>query len=84
MAGRKFQNGNIAWSGWAALSLFLAGTPAPAQESSLTLDPYQTELGDAELSLGGVASGAVFDGNLKGQPAASGAVEGDAPAAPRL
>ena len=75
MAGRKFQNGNIVWTGWAALSLFLAGTPALAQESGLTLDPYQAELGNAELSVGGMAGGAVFDGNLKGQPAAVGRAE---------
>ncbi|HUO02065.1 MAG TPA: hypothetical protein VMU31_04745 [Rhizomicrobium sp.] len=80
MAGRKFQNGNICRAGGAALSLFLAGTPAFAQDSSLTLDPYQTDLGEAQLSLGGVAGGSVFDGNLKGQPAASGVVK----AMPRL
>jgi len=80
MAGRKFQIGNPGGTGWVALSLFLTGTPALAQESGLTLDPYQAELGNAELAVGGTASGAVFDGNLKGQPAASGVLK----AMPRL
>src|ERR1700761_3030209 len=80
MAGHKVQNGNPGWVGWAALGLFLTGTPATAQESGLTFDPYQAELGNAELSVGGTASGAVFDGNLKGQPAASGVLK----AMPRL
>jgi hypothetical protein len=80
MAERKFQNGNPVWAGGAALSLFLAGTPALAQESRLTFDPYETELGNAQLSLGGMAGGALFDGNLKGQPAASGVLK----AIPRL
>ena len=62
------------------MSLLLAGTPALAQESRLTFDPYETELGAAQLTLGGMASGAVFDGNLKGQPAASGVLK----AMPRL
>ena len=83
MAGRTFQKGNGRGIGWAALTpflaLFFAGT-ADAQESSLSLEPYETPVGDAQLSLGGVASNALFDGNLKGQPAASGALK----AMPRL
>jgi hypothetical protein len=80
MAGRKFQKGNAARAGWAALGLFLAASPAVAQESSLTLDPYQASVGDADLTLGGMAGGAVLDGDLKGQPAASGVIK----AMPRL
>lgn len=80
MAGRKFQNGNAAGFAWAGLCLMLAGTPAAAQESGLTLEPYDVTLGDAQLTLGGMASGAVFDGNLEGQPAASGVLK----AMPRL
>ena len=80
MPGRKFQKGNPVWTGGVALSLLLVGTPALAQESVLTFDPYETELGNAQLSLGGMAGGAVFDGNLKGQPAATGVLK----AMPRL
>jgi len=80
MAGRKFRKSSGKDIGWAALILFLAGTPATAQESGLTLEPYEASVGDAQLSLGGVAGGAVFDGDLKGQPAASGALK----AMPRL
>ena len=80
MAGRKFQKGNPVWAGGVAWSLLLTGTPALAQESTLTFDPYETELGNAQLSLGGMAGGAVFDGNLKGQPVASGVLK----AMPRL
>jgi hypothetical protein len=80
MAGRKFQNGNAGGIGGAALSLFLAGTPALAQDGGLSLEPYQASVGDAQLSLGGAASGALFDSDLKGQPAASGALK----AMPRL
>ena len=80
MAGRKFQKGNIAGAAAAAFSAFLAGTPALAQDTGLTLDPYQTDMGEAQLSLGGVAGGSLFDGNLKSQPAASGVVK----AMPRL
>lgn len=80
MTGRKFQKSNPVWAAGTALSLFLAGTPALAQERGLTFDPYETELGNAQLSLGGMAGGAMFDGNLKGQPAASGVLK----ATPRL
>lgn len=83
MAGRTFQNGNGRGIGWAALTpflaLFFAGTAA-AQESSLSLERYQAPIGDAQLSLGGAASGALFDSDLKGQPAASGVLK----AMPRL
>jgi len=80
MAGRKFQKGNRAGLGWAALGLFLAGTPAIAQDNHLIFDPFETTLGDAQFSFGGAASGALFDTNLKGQQAASGALK----AMPRL
>lgn len=79
MAGRKFQKGNIAWIAAAALSPLLAGTPALAQIGA-TLEPYGTAVEDAQLSVGGMASGALFDGNLKGQSWASGALK----ATPRL
>lgn len=80
MVGRKFQKGNGARLGWALLGLALGGTPAAAQDSGPTLAPYQTDLGNAQFSVGGTAGGAVFDSNLKGQPAASGALK----AMPRL
>ena len=66
--------------GWAALGLVLAGTQAFAQGSGLTLDPFETVIGNAQLSLGGAASAALFDTNLKSQRAASGALK----AMPRL
>jgi hypothetical protein len=81
MSGRGFQKRNAGGFGGAALVLLLAGTPAVAQDGeSLSLQPYQASLGDAQLSVGGTASGALFDTDLKGQPAASGAVK----AMPRL
>jgi hypothetical protein len=74
MSGLGFQIGNYAAG--AALVLLLAGTSVAAQDSdSLALAPYQAAIGDAQLSLGGTASGAVFDTNLNGQPVASGAAK---------
>jgi len=75
MAGRKFQKGNLSRAATTALYLFLVVTPALAAESDLTLDPYEMAIGNAQLSVGGMAAGALFDGNLKGQPAASGALK---------
>lgn len=62
------------------MSVFLAGTPAFAQPDGLSLDPYGTMVGNAQLSVGGLAGGTLFDGNLKRQPIASGVVK----AMPRL
>jgi hypothetical protein len=60
----------------AALLLLLAGGPAAAQDAdNLTLQPFQRDIGDAQISLGGTASGAVFDSDLKRQPAASGSAK---------
>ncbi len=60
----------------AALLLLLAAGPAWAQDDQgFTLSPYETFIGDAGLSVGGEASGALFDGNLKRQPAATGAAK---------
>jgi hypothetical protein len=74
MSGRGFQKSNGA--GVAALFLLLAGGPAAAQDTdNLTLQPFQRDIGHAQLSVGGLASGAVFDSDLKRQPAASGAVK---------
>src|SRR6185437_9758449 len=63
-------------AGVAALILLLAGGPTAAQDAdNLTLQPFQRDIGDAQLSLGGTASGAVFDSDLKGQPGASGSAK---------
>lgn len=80
MAGRKFQNGNIGWIAATALSLFLPGTAAFAQTGLPTVEPYGVAVGNAQLSVGGVVGGTLFDGNLKGQPVASGVLK----AMPRL
>jgi hypothetical protein len=80
MAGRKFQNGNIGGAAAVALSLFLPGSPALAEADIPSVEPYGTAIGSAQLSVGGMAGGTLFDGNLKGQPAASGVVK----AMPRL
>ncbi len=70
--------------GWAALGLVLAGTQAFAQGSGLTLDPFETVIGNAQLSLGGAASG----GPVRHQPekpaGGVGRAQGDAPAPSRL
>ena len=73
MSGLGFQKSNALGWGGAVLAWFLAGTPAMAQDGdSLALSPFQVPIGEAQLSVGGTASGAVFDSNLKRQPAASG------------
>ena len=72
MTRRGFQKSN----GLAALTLVLAASPALAQEAdSLTLSPFQLPVGDAQLTVGGAASGALFDNSLDGQPWASGAAK---------
>ena len=72
MSRRGFQKSN----GLAALALVLAGYPAMAQDSdSLTLSPLQLPVGDAQLSVGGTASGALFDNSLDGQPWSSGSAK---------
>jgi hypothetical protein len=76
MSGPEFQISNALGRGGAVLALFLATVPAAAQDSdSLALSPFQAPIGDAELSVGGTAGGAVFDSNLKRQPAASGSAK---------
>ena len=72
MRGAGFQKSN--WG--AALALVLASSPAMAQDSdSLALSPFQAPLGDAQLSVGGTASGALFDNSITAQPWASGAAK---------
>ena len=74
MSGPGCQKGNRA--GGVALALLMVASPAAAQDSdNLSLSPVQLSVGDAELSMGGVASGAVFDSSPKGQPWASGAAK---------
>ena len=76
MSGPGFQKSNALGWGGAVLAWFLAGTPAIAQDGdSLALSPFQAPIGDAQLSVGAAASGAVFDSNLKRQPAASGSAK---------
>lgn len=78
MSRLGFQKSNDRALGVAGLALILAalvpGGPAAAQEIP-TLSQFQLPVGDAELSVGGTASGAVFDSNLKRQPAASGSAK---------
>jgi hypothetical protein len=71
-----FQKSNArAWGG-AGLALILGafGGPAAAQEVP-ALSQFQLPVGNSELSVGGSASGAAFDSNLKRQPAASGSAK---------
>jgi hypothetical protein len=76
MSGAGFPKSNAPGWGGAILALLLAGTPAAAQDGDgLALSPFQVPIGDAQLSVGGTASGAVFDSNLKRQPAASGSAK---------
>lgn len=78
MSRLGFQKSNEHALGVAGLALILAalvpGGLAAAQDIP-TLSQFQLPVGDAELSVGGTASGAVFDSNLKRQPAASGSAK---------
>jgi len=72
MSWRGFQKS----SGLAGLALLLAASPAMAElGNGLTLSPLQLPVGDAQLTVGGVASGAVFDSSPSRQPWASGAAK---------
>ena len=69
---RGFQKSN----GVAALAWVLAASPAMAQEAdSLTFSPFQLPVGDAQLTVGGMASGALFDTSPDDQPWTSGAAK---------
>lgn len=60
----------------AALILLLTAGAARAQDDEdFTLSPFQASIGNAELTVGAKAGGAVFDTNLKRQPAASGSAK---------
>lgn len=78
MSRLGFQKSNGRALGGAGLALILAGLvlsgPAAAQDIP-TLSQFQVPVGNAELSVGGTASGAVFDSNLKRQPATSGSAK---------
>jgi hypothetical protein len=78
MSRLGFQKSNDRALGAAVLTLILAGlvpgSPAAAQEIP-TLSQFQAPVGNAELSVGGTASGAVFDSSLRRQPAASGSAK---------
>ncbi|MEO8897010.1 MAG: hypothetical protein ABI450_14155, partial [Rhizomicrobium sp.] len=78
MSRLGFQKSNDRTLSGAGLALILAGLvpggPAAAQDIP-TLSQFQAEIGNAQLSVGGTASGAVFDSNLKRQPAASGSAK---------
>ncbi|MGH6828694.1 MAG: hypothetical protein ACREFW_07275 [Rhizomicrobium sp.] len=75
MPRRSFQNGKESVLGASLLALLLAGTPAKGQDDDLAVDPAQVSLGLAQLSVGGRAGGALFDGNLGAQPYATGAIK---------
>jgi outer membrane protein OmpU len=73
MPQRTFQNRKESIAGGVLAALLFWGTSAAAQEpQGLALEPYQVFVGEAQLSVGGAAGGAVFDNNLAGQPGASG------------
>ena len=76
MTGAAFQKGNARRLGLAVLGLFLAAGSAAAQDAdNFALQPFQASIGDAQLSVGGVASGGAFDSGLKRQPAVSGSAK---------
>ena len=73
-----FQKSNQRALRGAGAALILAGLAAGGPAMALdipSLPQFQAEIGDAQLSVGGTASGAVFDSNLKGQPGASGSAK---------
>lgn len=78
MSRLGFQKSNERARLGAGAALILAGLlpAAPALALDIpSLPQFQAEIGDAQLSVGGTASGAVFDSSLKGQPAASGSAK---------
>jgi hypothetical protein len=78
MSRLGFQKSNGRALSGAGLALILAslGQSAPAWAQDIpTLSQFQAEIGNAQLSVGGTASGAVFDSGLKRQPAASGSAK---------
>ena len=80
MSRLGFQKSNGQAPVGAGLALMLAASawagPAAAQEAGIpALSPFEAPVGDAQLSLTGTASGAVFDSSLKRQPAASGSAK---------
>ena len=78
MSRLGFQKSNGCALGGAGAALILAGLTLPTPALALdipSLPQFQAEIGDAQLSVGGTASGAVFDSNLKRQPGASGSAK---------
>ena len=72
MRRRGFQKGNYG----VGLALVLAASPALAQDGGgLTFSPFELPVGDAQLTAGGTASGALFDSIPNRQPWASGAAK---------
>ncbi len=85
-SGFQKSNGRV-WGG-AGLGLILAGLvpggPAAAQDIP-ALSQFQAAIGNAQLSVGGTASGAVFDSSLNCQaPSYSSGASGSAKLMPRL
>jgi len=73
-----FQKSNGCALGGAGAALILAGLALPMPALALdipSLPQFQAGIGDAQLSVGGTASGAVFDSNLKRQPGLSGSAK---------
>ncbi|MBN9545193.1 MAG: hypothetical protein J0I19_06955 [Alphaproteobacteria bacterium] len=78
MSRLGFQKSNLCAPGGAGTALILAGLALPVPALALdipSLPQFQAEIGDAQLSVGGTASGAVFDSNLKRQPGLSGSAK---------
>ncbi len=76
MSGPGFPKSNAVRAAGAALGWFLAATPALALDADdLSLSRLEVPVGEAQLSVGGTASGALFDSSPPGQPWASGSAK---------
>ena len=76
MSRRGFPKSNAARAAGLGLGWFLAATPALALDADdLSLSRLEVPVGEAQLSVGGTASGALFDSSPPGQPWASGSAK---------
>ncbi|HEY4275407.1 MAG TPA: hypothetical protein VGM68_07990 [Rhizomicrobium sp.] len=76
MSGPGFPKSNAVRAAGVALGWVLAATPALALDADdLSLSRLDVPVGEAQLSVGGTASGAIFDSSPSAQPWASGSVK---------